>query len=135
MKTNLTRSFISHIRFNFALVGLLSISFFGSASAQSEESDTIELAPCKVTAEVSHYRILVPTSIHYDGVSLEVRDGITTLQLVHSADSQLHVEETETGRWVHVADSQKTLLLSFGPATMGGPTHDAWEAAIETLSA
>ena len=87
------------------------------------------------TAEVSHYRILVPTSIHYDGVSLEVRDGITTLQLVHSADSQLHVEETETGRWVHVADSQKTLLLSFGPATMGGPTHDAWEAAIETLSA
>ncbi|MGY8717463.1 MAG: hypothetical protein ACKVI3_06755 [Verrucomicrobiia bacterium] len=51
MKTNLTRSFISHIRFNFALVGLLSISFFGSASAQSEESDTIELAPCKVTAD------------------------------------------------------------------------------------
>ena len=31
------------------MVGLLSISFLGSASAQSKESDTIELTPYKVT--------------------------------------------------------------------------------------
>jgi|GEM_PF-1961408 len=85
------------------------------------------------TAEASHFRNLVPTGINYDGTCLVVRDGITTIQLIHPPDSQLHVEETTQGRWVHLADRQKTLLFSFGPATSDGPNHHAWEAAIETL--